>query len=550
MELAQAGILLTREFLRLYNIDFKHYMDELRKRPLHLATLSSSEKVRELYAEFHLVSASEFDSGHFKSLDDPSSRNETFVDELAFLALHQNSDFGAGGADIAKSLAQGNALRFLNLAEAQLIGRYSALSGASSSKAGEPGSAVDPLDAQAQKILTSDGTSRQISSDGFERGRVAAARLIALCRELREHAYPAFPLFGGILARSDSRADLEALLRFLYEYSLPDSFAGVDPSLRSANNRLYALEKRLAILRERRKTATGQVALAIESDVAAIRAEEREILQNRFKPTSGESLAEGARPVNPEALVIQSAIVDELMKNATESYSRDLQMGILDPLVAWIKSNNRGHKDGLVMSGNLELSVTSSRSAVSSGQATLYAPYTPQQQLTPDQITSLFKAATPSPLGAESIAKALAAIGPPSPTFSSIAPGLDLSVITTVLPGGSSARLQINFRANNQVTSDPKRSAPIPAVNSHEVRTDVAVGAFDLFPLSTFNVETTTLGDPQWRIYGLEGIPIIGNIFIGPRRPVTSVSRSLVIVYTTVLPRSLDLARRYSSDND
>jgi len=113
--------------------------------------------------------------------------------------------------------------------------------------------------------------------------------------------------------------------------------------------------------------------------------------------------------------------------------------------------------------------------------------------------------------------------------------------------------LQINFKTSNSVTdsdSTKPRPNPIDTVNSHEVRTDVAVNAFDLFPLSNFSSESTALGDPQWRIYGLEGLPILGNLFIGPRRAVTTVGRSLIIVYTTILPRSLDLARRYSGSSD
>jgi hypothetical protein len=283
-----------------------------------------------------------------------------------------------------------------------------------------------------------------------------------------------------------------------------------------------------------------------------------------------DAIGEPMRPVDPDALSILGSNVDELIKTATDAFSEDIDVAVTEPLRLWIEENNRGHKDGLVYTGNVSLAVTSTRGAASGGSATLYTPFTPQQHLNQAQLGALFDVGHGFSLfssqGAESILSAIAALsevnnatGPATgapmyvPIYTSVAPGLDLSVRPSVLPGARAARLVVSFRASNSVTdSDSNRHRPDPlsAINSHETTTDVAVDAFDIFPLSTFSVETTALGDPQWRIYGLEGIPIIGNVFVGPRRPVTNTARSLVVVYTTILPRSLDIARRYSADSD
>jgi hypothetical protein len=74
----------------------------------------------------------------------------------------------------------------------------------------------------------------------------------------------------------------------------------------------------------------------------------------------------------------------------------------------------------------------------------------------------------------------------------------------------------------------------------------VGVDAYDLFELSTIEMQHSTLGNRPWEIPLLAGIPILGSIFRGERRTLTTSHRSLTVVQTTIIPRALDLARRYA----
>ena len=267
------------------------------------------------------------------------------------------------------------------------------------------------------------------------------------------------------------------------------------------------------------------------------------------------------RSVDPEYLTTLSASVDAMIRNASEAIARDVETAAINPLLAWIQENNRGKRDGLVHTGSVSVAVTSGQVAATGGTASHLLPYSAQQNLSLDDTKKLLGTGGTNPIsdaffsssGVAQTLTLLTALRAPDPVYTTVAPGEDLAVRPSVLPGGDSARLLINFKvANSAVDRDPKmaRKDVLSVVNSHQVSTDVAVSAFDLFKLSTFSTEVTVQGDPRWRINGLEGLPIIGNVFVGPRSPMTSVGRSLVIVYSTIIPRSLDIARRYSATSD
>lgn len=136
--------------------------------------------------------------------------------------------------------------------------------------------------------------------------------------------------------------------------------------------------------------------------------------------------------------------------------------------------------------------------------------------------------------------------------YNKVSPGISIGVRPTVLRDGGSARLLINLLTGASVDENQATPArvqtngpPVDLIRGHNLETDVAVQATDLFELSTFATETTRPGEPQWRIPLLEQLPVIGRLFNGPPKHETHHQESLIIVYVTILPRSLDLAGRF-----
>lgn len=288
---------------------------------------------------------------------------------------------------------------------------------------------------------------------------------------------------------------------------------------------------------------------------------EIEMLEERL----GKSVADKEwltdRSVDPEYLTVLSSSVDTMIRNASETIARDVNAAAISPLLRWIENNNRGKKDGLVLMGNVSIAVTSEQSAATGGSISHLVPFTAQQSLSSSDVSKLLAGGKSSLIpdslfsaaGAVDLLTALAAFRPDPAVYTSIAPGQDVAVRPTVLPGSDSARLQINYRVTQSVqdrdTTKPRKDV-LSTVDSHSVSTDVAVNGFDIFELSTLSSQVTVVGDPRWSIPGLEGLPIIGNVFVGPRSPMTSAGKSLVIVFSTIIPRSLDITRRYAASSD
>ena len=139
------------------------------------------------------------------------------------------------------------------------------------------------------------------------------------------------------------------------------------------------------------------------------------------------------------------------------------------------------------------------------------------------------------------------------PTYRKIAPGTSLAIRPFVLPDGGSARVQMSLSSTvdpNQPDADQlaKRDLPFDVITSHTVTTEATISAFDLQTVSSFGVQTTAPGDYSWRIPLLDQIPLLGELFHGPRSAETKRQDSIVIVNLTILPRSLDLVPFYVAD--
>jgi hypothetical protein len=131
-------------------------------------------------------------------------------------------------------------------------------------------------------------------------------------------------------------------------------------------------------------------------------------------------------------------------------------------------------------------------------------------------------------------------------SYNRVAPGVDLAIRPFVLPDGGSARVQLNLTAT--VETDPltpadyaSRGRPVDRITKQSVSTEATVNAFELMELSTFGAQTTRLGDYSWRIPLIDQIPIVGQLFHGPRSRETKRQESIALITLSILPRSLDL---------
>ena len=133
------------------------------------------------------------------------------------------------------------------------------------------------------------------------------------------------------------------------------------------------------------------------------------------------------------------------------------------------------------------------------------------------------------------------------PSFRKISPGTSLAIRPFVLPDGGSARIQMGLTStvDADAPDTTKRDIPFDVIAKQTVTTEATISAFDLETVSSFDVQTTAPGDYVWRIPVLDQIPLLGDLFHGPRARETKRQDSIAIVNLTILPRSLDLVPYY-----
>ncbi len=132
--------------------------------------------------------------------------------------------------------------------------------------------------------------------------------------------------------------------------------------------------------------------------------------------------------------------------------------------------------------------------------------------------------------------------------YYTIAPGISFGARPTVMADGSTAflQLQLMLTADATDTGDKKLASNFDTIKMTPLATKVQVSSFDLFPVSSFSMQTATKGDPRWEIPGLSSIPIIGNIFRGPSGTERRQQEVVMFISAAIVPRAIDLTSRYS----
>ena len=310
----------------------------------------------------------------------------------------------------------------------------------------------------------------------------------------------------------------------------------------------------------------------------------------------------------PKGLARHSAAIDAKIKALIEAFNADLQEIYLQPLLNDIRRESGG-KDGIALIGKSRLVVTSGGQTSLEPkmdfmvEASIPAPFdaslldtafpgrgtpgTPSDNTTTtetivkdkDGNVVFNKDGTPLIISTRVIAPSAASVGTqvlgsvatfaklsspealalaallspePKPVYSTVAPGVKIKVRPSVMPDGSSARLEIESSfgvkttlPENAASRDDIRLAKRPAtIESHQVETDLNISALDLFELSSFNMETITSRTKSFAKIGQ--VPLLGKLFEYTDNH-TIHQESTILVQATILPRVASLMRFYTS---
>jgi hypothetical protein len=278
------------------------------------------------------------------------------------------------------------------------------------------------------------------------------------------------------------------------------------------------------------------------------------------------------RPDAPRSLVRTGATVDRVLKSVTDAFSADMNDLFLDPLLNGIQraGTSRRKGGGVALVGRTRIVVTSGLEA---GLAPEMASFVESGRPKPfgkelldfafpasesGEATQKDKLAGASKVlaglsGAQALGLAALLSADTEPAYTKVAPGIALSIRPTVLPDGGAARVTVDARFGvastplDQSRTDLWRAAPPAGIASHNIHTDAAVSAFDLFDISSFSI---TVSHPQTPFYIpiLGRLPILGPAFQIPRSNKETLFESIVLVNTVILPRSVELQRFYGRD--
>src|SRR5262245_2334267 len=273
---------------------------------------------------------------------------------------------------------------------------------------------------------------------------------------------------------------------------------------------------------------------------------------------------------DPEALAElqrSSAVADRMLKDAIDAFAADMQEAFLDPLLDRIQSLNGGCKgpvrwsdEGVALTGRTRIVVTSRLNSTLEPVVKSYANVSRPKPLGQEFLNKAFpnntggKGSPGAPLlGLEALPALLLAAGlsEEKSVLSEVAPGVKISVSPTVIPDGTSARLELDcsFGVTTKVLGNQEDvwgQTKADAVECHHVSTDAAVSVFDLFDISSFSIDSS---HPQAPFYVpvLGRLPVVGPAFQWPRDKKRVHHESIILVNSVILPRALDLARYYGN---
>lgn len=299
-----------------------------------------------------------------------------------------------------------------------------------------------------------------------------------------------------------------------------------------------------------------------------------------------------------ESLVHQSEVSDRLIKTAIEALAADVQEIYLEPLLQRAQGVGEARSNGVSLIGKTRIVVTDKSQAVFKPEmhsavetsrpkpfgkdlfdAAFPIPRSISRRAAGDASNSAASSKTEAGEAASSaaaatafaglsqilgtlpqaqalmLAAAVAAEAEPEPIYTQVAPGVHVQVRPSVLADGGSARLELEFAfgvsttiPDTTVRKDVRKAPPVAVIQTHRSSTDATVSGFDLFDISSFNMQTS---HPETRYYPVLGsLPLVGRMFKQSSKNKVAHFESLVLVNTVILPRTLNLIHSYKGGWD
>ncbi|MGK7884895.1 MAG: hypothetical protein AB4057_09750 [Crocosphaera sp.] len=174
-------------------------------------------------------------------------------------------------------------------------------------------------------------------------------------------------------------------------------------------------------------------------------------------------------------------------------------------------------------------------------------------QFSQDLFPSIFDEEVP----ASSIVSLVAALSADRSIFRALTSGVSLDITPSVLRNSTSAELDISLTTAPQATETTTEDAnlrPLSRISQNTVDTTVYVNTLDIFPISTFNNQTTIDGGRTYiPVIGtiwqgiFSGIPIFGDLFSWRNHPRSVQHQSIVLTNSFIVPTAMGLAPLYET---
>jgi len=278
--------------------------------------------------------------------------------------------------------------------------------------------------------------------------------------------------------------------------------------------------------------------------------------------------------------------LDDLLEIGVSSLQTDSAILIDRPLDSWIEEKVTSHRKqsrfGVSFGGSTKLAVTSRVPGLVGAEADSFFPYQPVAPIGLDSLVPLLArtsakapvatpavaAATPTPAVAADPTATMAAAGlTPLETIAlkgifdqasklpydrKLSSGIHFSVLPTMLPNGSTVRLQIKLSLsvapdssdNKAGARGPDVPGPVDLLKSTVVNTELLANAFDITSVSSLKLDVAAPSKRDWEVPVLSQILPLRSWFVGPTMDKTVRHEAIVLIKATIVPKAMDLASR------
>ncbi|MCE5215470.1 type II and III secretion system protein, partial [bacterium] len=285
--------------------------------------------------------------------------------------------------------------------------------------------------------------------------------------------------------------------------------------------------------------------------------------------------------LSAEEFMASASALDEVVRTCLRALHDDVQNLYLDPLLEDLRVLARSSGSRVVgLVGNTSITTLDGSSATVSGKAMSYFDITPPTSLKEaletaealqpqiaeylkgtDTATSsqasttgeVIQAASGELSVAQKLAVLMAASQQRGQVWSELEDGISLTVTPHVGPNGDAAELSLYAKVSREAprvsgSADSAAKDPLNRIADHTIgkseteQVEFRVQSLDLFPVSTFSVQTSHRR-PDAEIPILGQIPYLGQIFRFKRSPAVVHHQSVLLISSTILPGASELGR-------